>query len=380
MGDLFDRHDNPQAYSPQLRTSPIRTSFDERTNSLIVVGAPDDLAVIESLMERLDTPASQSQETVREKTTDLQLSRRVEALEMEIKQLRSGADRASRGGRDPFSRVSRALPQDEGDRRLTDTRIKVEVQSPKGTPLKVVSVVPIGKRVKKGDLLFALDTTSLEAAVDVQQMDVERGNAANAQGETTLKNTLLQQESTLAGAKVEVELAKLDLIKFSEATRPLQQLALGRDLQQAKQKLTQQERTVEAGRGDANSLEKLKIDLRIAEAELEIFEKYTTIKTIKELEYAVAAAERGSQRSRSLGLADVAQAEANRSVHRNQVEQSVKQLKRLQDNLKSCMIVAPHDGVVAAAGSIPVLVGSEVRNGQVVLFLIPDRNEGDVKK
>jgi len=44
----------------------------------------------------------------------------------------------------------------------------------------------------------------------------------------------------------------------------------------------------------------------------------------------------------------------------------------MKEHLTKRNLFAPHDGVVAATGPLPLTKGSQVRERQVVLILVPD--------
>jgi hypothetical protein len=379
VGDLFGRLDFRQANFARARSSRsgIRTSSDPRTNSLIVVGPQNDLAVIEALVKRLDTPTPKGHENVPVGNTLSQIHQRLSRLEREIARLRAGAGRPGRSGRDRSSGVSPPLSRTGRVAEVVGTRLHIEVRSSKGAAMKVVSVVPVGKRVKKGDLLLAVDTAPLEDAVNVQQIEVARAQAALKQGEAVLTNTVLQQETRVAKAKLQIELAQIELTEYQEGTRPLQLKVHEKDVQQRTRDLAVQRGIVKAGKADAKSLKVPEVELEIAETKLQVFQKYTVPKLIKELESAIDSAERDSKLVHRDAEGAVKAAEADLAVRRAQAGLEAQQLKRLRNDLTKCRIEAPHDGVVAAAGPIPVRNGSEVRERQVVLILIPDAEEDD---
>ena len=94
-------------------------------------------------------------------------------------------------------------------------------------------------------------------------------------------------------------------------------------------------------------------------------------KTLKELEGKIASAKRDSQLVLAQADVDLIVSRAKQASKRGQYELEVNRLKQVQDNLKKCSIFAPHDGVVAAVGRMPLNKGSQVRPRQVVLILIP---------
>ncbi len=240
--------------------------------------------------------------------------------------------------------------------------------------MEVASIVPVGKRVKQGDQLIAIDSTPFEDAVRVQQIVVEQAQAALKQVEVTAENTHLLKEAQLAEAALRTELAKVEVAEFQKGTHPLQLKVCQKEVQQAKRLLEEHKKLVAAGKLDSKSLEAGIVDLDVAETKLQVLEKYTGPKTLKDLEAKIATAKRDSQQVQVQVEGDMNASRAKVASQRAQVELELNRLKQVRDNLAKCSILAPHDGVVAAAGPLILREGSQVRQRQVVLILIPVEN------
>ena len=156
--------------------------------------------------------------------------------------------------------------------------------------MEVASIVPVGKRVKQGDQLIAIDSTPFEDAVRVQQIVVEQAQAALKQVEVAAENTHLLKEAQLAEAALRTELAKVEVAEFQKGTHPLQLKVCQKEVQQAKRLLEEHKKLVAAGKLDSKSLEAGIVDLDVAETKLQVLEKYTGPKTLKDLEAKIATA------------------------------------------------------------------------------------------
>ena len=130
----------------------LRASVDPRTNSLIVVGLQQNLKVIEALLLQLDQPPPAENE------------RQDQALlEDEAAPPAGRASRAGRSSEHGDSSHAAAPPSPPAKTKANKgAQIRIEAHSPNGTPLKVVSVVHAGNRVKKGDLLLEIDSAEIE--------------------------------------------------------------------------------------------------------------------------------------------------------------------------------------------------------------------------
>lgn len=275
-GDLFDLDSRQAAYARAHGLSGvIRMSSDPRTNALIIMGPQDDLSVIEALLIKLDTPTPEG-ERVPERTAK-QLRERMARLERTVAGLRTSLTRArasqpdqSRSERVPAS-PSPASPATKA----RGTLVRIEATSVKGDPLELASIVSVGKRVKRGDLLIRIDSTTLGSAVQTQQIVIEQSQAELKQLETVVANTKLLKVTQLADAVLQVERANTALVEFQGGTQPLQVKVLQKEIQQAQRILKEQQDRVSAGLADGNSLSASKVDLDVAQTKLQVFEKYT---------------------------------------------------------------------------------------------------------
>ena len=162
--DLFRDLNSRQQFFGRSGSQPVsmRTSFDPRTNSLIVFGPEDDVEIIEALVMRLDTLTPPGREP------DSRASKAPKVREVESPKQQDGRDRepAHRG------RPSRSKRDDLGgntatisDAEITRTQLRIEVQAPQGGALKILSIAPVGKSVEQGEVLVELDTPAIEKAI-----------------------------------------------------------------------------------------------------------------------------------------------------------------------------------------------------------------------
>ena len=80
--------------------------------------------------------------------------------------------------------------------------------------IKIISLVPEGTKVKKGDIVCKFDSSEIDKNIAQQDIKVKQ---AVAKIETTQQELEIQRnkgESDIIAAKVEMTLAKLDLEKY----------------------------------------------------------------------------------------------------------------------------------------------------------------------
>ncbi len=83
-----------------------------------------------------------------------------------------------------------------------------------GTP--ILSIVPNGSPVVKGELLIQLDSANHRERVDRQIVGTEKARSEQIQAKAKYENQITQKETANAEAELQVQLAKLDLEMLDE--------------------------------------------------------------------------------------------------------------------------------------------------------------------
>ena len=243
----------------------------------------------------------------------------------------------------------------------------------------ILSILPEGTRVTKGQLVCELDSAALEDALINQRI------------------TTQQAEARHKNAELSLEVAKIKIIEYLEGTYRMERATIEGEaalaeasLHRAEDRLKRLRRARErldallAAQGRTESAYKIVVDLDLtdrleaeemairreeflierAETKRKLLEGYTKDKTVKELQSEVAKAE-ADERSQAAG------AELKRAKGR-----------KLEDQIKKCKLYAAGDGPVIYAnnpaplgGARPnIEAGATVRERQI-LFTIPDLSE-----
>ena len=223
----------------------------------------------------------------------------------------------------------------------------------------LLSVIPEGSVVKRGDVLAVIDSSEYEELLRLQQITLERARADKLQ------------------ADLNVDIARLAVREFEEGTvRETNQdfegkIILARsDLERAIDRLNWSRRMNEKGytpaavvTSDKFRVDQLAVALRQQESAYAVFKKYTAPKTSRELEGAEQGA-RATLEYQGLRLA-----------------RQLDRLTTLEKQVKRCTIRAPHDGFVIYANNADRQVfiepGIPVRERQP-LFYLPDLEDMEV--
>lgn len=226
----------------------------------------------------------------------------------------------------------------------------------------VLSVIESGTEVQPGDVLVELDKSTIEDNISQQKITYE----------TALSNKATS-ESNVAVAKIGIE-------EYLEGTFRSQQTTFKKDvviaesnLKSAKNSLEHAERMFRKGYSSKLDLEAqsdavahAELELQVKRTDLEALEKFTKAKELETLNGALKVAE-------AQLAADVAS-----------LELEAARLKRAEDQLNNCTIVAERSGLVIFPSAAEwkeqpdIEEGASVREDQVLLIM-PDLKSMQVK-
>lgn len=256
----------------------------------------------------------------------------------------------------------------------------------------ILTLVPEGTMVKKGDLLIELDASALEDELVTQQMTVQNAETSLFIAQENLAVGKNQALADTEIAKLDLEFAKQDLEKYvkgeykNELDDANAQIKVKEEaLQQAQDKLIWSEKL--AGekyisqmelKADQLAVEKAKLEVTVAKNKLWLLETYTYNRNLKQYESDVSQAEMALERTNRKAKADVNQLEAELLSAQTKLEHQRQILEKLEKNIKNTRIYAPSDGMVIYATSAkgswrgnqePLEEGQEVYERQELIYL-----------
>ena len=244
----------------------------------------------------------------------------------------------------------------------TNVNVKCEVAGGSS----ILWIIQDGEQVKQGDKLVELDSSALEDQINTQKISFSKAKATFIQAQ---KNCDLAQISVkeyvegtfkreLQDAETQITIAEENL-RSSKDSRAYSQSMFERGYISSLE-LESQQFAVQRGQLELDSVNTAK----------EVLEKFTKVKTLTELTSTVETAK---------AALDSEQAA---------LELEEGKLKRLEKQLKSCIIHAPQDGMVVYANeyrghhvaqqTVAIEEGAAVRERQTILRL-PDLSQMQVK-
>ena len=242
----------------------------------------------------------------------------------------------------------------------SNIEVRCEVESAGG--LTIISVIPEGTIVKKGDLLVELDSSTLSENVVKQQIAVNNSEATVAKSEADLRTA-------------ELTYKEYDEGKFKESLITIQnKIATAKEKERnAMANVKFNQRLLQRGyiteiqaQADEFSLSQANNELAAAELELAVLQTYTREKT------------------NTQNQATIDSAKAKLRADEKSLELDKERLRHLEEQLSKCKIYAPQDGQVVYfqhrwAGEEDMIKEGKKVYEREILIRLPDPTQMQVR-
>jgi len=257
---------------------------------------------------------------------------------------------------------------------------------------RIISIVPEGSYVKKGDLLVELDSANAQDQVNQQQIAFEKAKFAVEQARAQLEIQRLATNSEYLAAKLKHELAVIDRDKYEQGQRLVNRIEARNKLVQAQAQLavnleTYLNSTNLAARGyetknkvdgDRLSVTNTLNSMVVASNSLWMLEQFDEKKQSAQYESDVLQAKQDLDRVIKQNERKMDQYEADLITQSNTLVLNEDKLERDKKNLTATKVYAPQDGLVVYQMSESrfsseslIEAGATVRNRQELIKL-PD--------
>ncbi|MGN0880147.1 MAG: efflux RND transporter periplasmic adaptor subunit [Oligosphaeraceae bacterium] len=259
--------------------------------------------------------------------------------------------------------------------------------------VSITYIFPEGERVKKGERLLELDSSSFVDKLANQEISAKNADANRVQASENLAVTKNQAAADIAKAELDLRFAKEDLVKYEKGEYPKTlneaetKVTLAREeLKRAKDKLEWSARLYKEKylsesdyRTDELSCKRYELELKSAENALNLLKDYTYKRQMAQLQSDVEQAEMALERIRRKANADITQATATLNARELELRRQNEQVEKLREQISNCRVLAPADGLVIYATSSqgpfrrqnqePLDVGTEVYQRQDIIYL-----------
>lgn len=260
----------------------------------------------------------------------------------------------------------------------------------------IITLMPEGTRVKKGELLVELDASTLQDGKIDQEIRVQNTEAAYINAKENLAIVTSKADSDVNEAELAVEFARKDLTKYEQGQYPKDVNEVNKRITLAREELGRAEQTLAWSirlleekylsetekASDEIAVKRKKLEVELAEADLRLLLDFTHPRQIRQLQSDVQQAVSALDRAKRKADADKRQAQADLTAKEAEYTRQQTKLQKILDQLTKTRIVAPNDGLVVYATSTkgglagmlkePLAEGQQVFERQELIYLPAD--------
>jgi len=257
----------------------------------------------------------------------------------------------------------------------------------------IITLIPEGTRVKKGDLLVELDVSELLDSKIDQEIRVQNAEASYISANENLAVVENQAKSDIDKATLTLEFARQDLKKYLEGEYPNYLKEADAKITLAQEELTRAQETLKWSRtlyaekyisqtelqADELAEKKKALDLELARNNRNLLIDFTYQRNLAQLESDVSQADMALERTTRKAKANVVQAQADLKAKESEYQRQKDKLQKIVEQVAKAKIYAPVDGLVIYATSAqrggfrgseqPLDEGQEVRERQELIYL-----------
>ena len=257
----------------------------------------------------------------------------------------------------------------------------------------IVSLVPEGTHVKKGDLLIKLDDSVLKDSKIDQEIAVQKAYAAFIDANENLAVVQNQAVSDVNVAQLTLEFAIQDLDQYIKGQYPNEETAADNDITLRKEELKRAEETLTWSEklyekkyisqtelmADKLAVTRSENNLDLAQNSLKLLEDFTYHRNIAQFTSDVTQAEMALERTIRKSRALVIQAEADLKAKDLEYKRQQDKFDKIEDQLDKAKIYSPVDAMVIYATTAsrggwrdrrePMDIGVEVTERQELFHL-----------
>ncbi len=263
---------------------------------------------------------------------------------------------------------------------------------------KITFILPEGTYVKKGYKVAEFDPSEIDNEIQQKEVAVNEAKGKLAEAQQALEIQLNKNETDIATAKLESELADIDLEKYRDGTYVADKADLERAITEAEaelEKLRDEKnnvrilvkkgyRTPQQLRESVLREQQYRFAVERDKQKLFVLEEYEKRRQLTELKAKATENERKWQRSIATADAEQKKAESAVANAENGVKIHEQQLEELKQEREKCTLIAEQDGIIAYANerwydaSERIREGTEIWSGRNVYYL-PDMTRMQVK-
>jgi len=258
----------------------------------------------------------------------------------------------------------------------------------------ITNIIDEGLKVKKGDLIMELDSSTLSDKKVDQEIQVQKAEASNIEASENYEVSKNQAQSDIESAQLAYDFAQQDLKKYlegeyhnalaqakSDITLAEQQLSQAKDKLDWDKKLYAEKYLSQTElETDTLSYNQKEIALGLKKSAKDLLENFTYKRQLAKLQSDVTQTKAALERTIRKAKANIAQAEASKASKQAQYERQQARLMKYESQLEKTKIYAPADGTIIYATSAeqgqhrhshtePLKLGVNVQERQELIHL-----------
>ena len=254
----------------------------------------------------------------------------------------------------------------------------------------ILTVVPDGQEVKKGDLLVSLDDSKLQQARNEARIELHSAQAAVESAKRKIDSTRIAARGFEEYHQLNLKVAELNYKKhtgeegaFAVSLRDVERNA---ELAETRKKLVATMMARQKAAKEGPGLAQLEFESKKAEADLSKAREQIQLLTTQEhpyqkavLELAIAKAKGELLKQKQDSEAAITKAELDLQAAKLVEDRAKARLARVEDQLVKCRLTAPADGVVVyanaaaarrSAAAAQIEEGATIRERQPILQIV----------
>ena len=263
---------------------------------------------------------------------------------------------------------------------------------------KITFIVEEGTMVEEGDVVVRFDASEIQQEVNQQKVAVNNDQAAVDEAREQIEVQKNKNESDIAAARLEKELADLDLEKYKEGDYKAELAELERSIAESKAALEQRKEAlknmrilVKKGYREPERLKEMEQAVKSAEFQVDrdvqkkqVLVDYTYKRQITELKSKAEEAARKLDRAQKTADAELSKAKLKLASAKERLKIEKDELREEEEQLEKTEIKAAHAGTVAYANhrwmdpQFKIRPGGNVHRRQTV-FHLPDMSKMQVQ-
>jgi HlyD family secretion protein len=257
----------------------------------------------------------------------------------------------------------------------------------------IISIIPEGTAVKKGDVLVELDVSTLKDTRIDQEIRMNNAEAFFINAQETLKITESQGQSDVDKAELALRFAQQDMKVYLEGKYLNDKTAFENKVAEANEVLIRGQEVLKWSqtlynekyisetelKADKLAVTKNQNSLVVARNDLRLLEEFTKQRQIDQLESDVKQAKMALERAIAKKNANDVQAKADLEAKDQEYKRQVSKLEKIDLQLSRATLTSPADGMVVYATSSrggfgrddrrPLAEGVEVFERQELIYI-----------